>query len=123
MRKQNRPIRFGTLALLVFGAQAKSGAETELLKQFGTPGFDSGTAIARHSTGVYVTGYQNPLAAQNPFGQTGFLRKYDFSGNEVWATSSTTSEIKAPYLFPSPSMTAECMSLVHRTTRVQKYTH
>ena len=86
MRKQNRAVlRFATLVLLVFGAQASLTQETEWLKQFGTPGFDSGTAIARHSTGVYVTGYQNPLAAQNPFGQTGFLRKYDFSGNEEWA--------------------------------------
>ena len=86
MRKRNRAVfHFANLLLLVFGTQASLAHETEWLKQFGTPGFDSGTAIARHSTGVYVTGYQNPLAAQNPFGQTGFLRKYDFSGNEGWA--------------------------------------
>jgi hypothetical protein len=72
---RNVPVHFATLLLLLFGPQPGWGNETEWLSQFGTAGYDDGTAIAIHSTGVYVTGRQ---------GTSGFLRKYDFSGKEVW---------------------------------------
>jgi len=99
MRKHNHSaFQFAALCLLVLGTSASLGQETEWLKQFGTPGFDSGRGIARHSTGIYVTGHQGALPGQiqDPSVASGFLRKYDPSGNEAWVrefaygTSSTT---------------------------------
>ena len=62
-----------TLLALVSGAAGAN--ETEWLSRFGTPDYDSGGGIVRHSTGVYVAGSQASNA---------FVRRYDPDGHLVW---------------------------------------
>jgi hypothetical protein len=50
------------------------------IRQFGTPQSDTTPYdVSGDSTGVYVSGATTPSAS-------GFLRKYDFNGNQIWDT-------------------------------------
>ncbi|HZE87565.1 MAG TPA: SBBP repeat-containing protein [Methylomirabilota bacterium] len=61
--------------------------------EFGTAGEDFGNGIAIDSTGVYVSGTTNDsFPGQTNIGNyDAFLRKYDFSGSEVWTREFGTS--------------------------------
>jgi len=73
-------------AALSCGASMTSAQEVEWLHQFGTEGYDDGTGIAAHESGVYVIGrVQGALPGQTARGVTdSFVRKYDLSGVEIW---------------------------------------
>lgn len=65
-------------------AQAAQG-QSEWTRQFGTAGTDGATGVAVSASGVYVVGHASGTLPGNVTGSgSGFLRKYDFSGNEVW---------------------------------------
>jgi hypothetical protein len=60
--------------------------QIEWVHQFGTEGYDDGTDVAGHSTGVYAVGrVQGALPGQAARGLIdGYVRKYDFYGTEIW---------------------------------------
>jgi hypothetical protein len=62
-------------------------------RQFGGPNDDQGSAAAVDGTGVYVTGFVTVSLSGQPFAGAVdfFVRKYDFSGNELWTRMLGTS--------------------------------
>jgi hypothetical protein len=79
----------GALCLLaVLVAALPASAQTlQWTRQFGTPGFDLARALGADATGVYVFGdVGGALPGQSFAGGPGdvYLRKYDFTGNELW---------------------------------------
>jgi len=64
-------------------------------KQLGTSAFDTGKAVAAdESGGIFLVGYTTGnLDGTNAGGYDTFLRKYDASGNVVWADQFGTSGI------------------------------
>jgi hypothetical protein len=59
--------------------------QSEWTRQFGTPSDDAAAGVAVSASGVYVLGHAFGTLPGNVTGSGfAFLRKYDFSGNEVW---------------------------------------
>ncbi len=103
-RKRTRPwrslARLGALALaLSCGSTAAWPQEIEWLHQFGTEGYDDGTGIAAHTSGVYVIGrVQGALPGQTAAGNIdAFVRKYDFSGVEIWTRQFSLNDNTEPF--------------------------
>jgi len=77
-----------TILLVLFAslviAQAAQG-QSEWTRQFGSANGDGAAGVAVSASGVYVLGHTSGTLPGNVTGSGfAFLRKYDFSGNEVW---------------------------------------
>lgn len=79
------------LVLLVLAACAQApvpgiDAPTNLAPlTFGSSGYDTASALARHSTGVYAVGYTDGNLQGTPKGSyDAFIRKYDTGGAVLW---------------------------------------
>jgi len=73
--------------VIALGILSNAGwAQDFRASEFGTEQYDDGTAIAVDATGVYVAGRtEGVLPGQVKGGKIdGFVRKYDFSGIEIW---------------------------------------
>lgn len=82
-----KKIRWGMLlGSMLMSPIAGSGQDIAWMRQFGSPSLDSTLAVSVHSSGVYAAGSTyGVLPGQSGFGRLDALvRKYDFSGNEVW---------------------------------------
>lgn len=68
-------------------------------RQFGLAARDIGSAAAVDATGLYVTGrVTGALPGQTAVGgEDGFVRKYDFDGNEIWTRQFGSVDYEKPY--------------------------
>lgn len=68
--------------------------------QFGTSSLDEGSAVAVHSSGVYVAGFVNgALPGQSSAGGIdAFVRKYDHTGTLAWTRQFGTSDSDSAYV-------------------------
>src|SRR6185295_11877014 len=84
---QPRPVVRAAAFVVALGILSNAGwAQGFRGSEFGTEQYDDGTAIAVDATGVYVAGRtEGVLPGQVEGGKIdGFVRKYDFSGIEIW---------------------------------------
>jgi len=74
------------LGAVAEGADSRAAGDIQWTRQFGLEGFDSGEAVAVHSTGVYVTGkVRGALPGQTHYGDDDvFVRRYDHAGKHRW---------------------------------------
>src|SRR3989338_3029448 len=63
------------------------------IRQFGTSGYDIGSAIVADSSGVYAGGFTESAfpGKTNPSGGDAFIAKYDHIGNQAWLTQFGTN--------------------------------
>ncbi|MBI1895772.1 MAG: SBBP repeat-containing protein [Acidobacteria bacterium] len=67
-------------------------------RQFGGPTDDQASAAAVDSTGLYVTGFVTAMPGQSAgTGVDVFVRKYDFTGNELWTRLFGTNDSDKAY--------------------------
>lgn len=81
------------VALFVSGcSQPNDTIRAKLEPQFGTAASDNASAVAKHSTGVYVVGTTTGnLHAANKGLRDVFIRKYDTSGKLIWGRQFGTA--------------------------------